>query len=238
MAWELLPENYTDAVWEGLKKYTEVQNGDGTISFLDVTAYSNKEKSFFGAKDANRMNEALNIIMSMVESGTDLYTAFQNYFALQKSLFEGKANETQSGFNDYVDNLKAEGDKEIETIKTDYRNEIDTFEEYQESLFLTWFAFIKGQLGTDVAGNLQNQIFELDSKITETSESTISEHNADVESHLDIRSEMSRINGEVETLKLKFLTNITANQFTVTFETTDGIALDGVYNTARGTIDF
>ena len=79
MAWELLPVNYTDATWSGLKRYTEIQNGDGTVSFQDVTVYSQKENSFFGAKEANRMNEALNTLMSMVESGTDLYTAFQNY---------------------------------------------------------------------------------------------------------------------------------------------------------------
>lgn len=55
MAWTLLPTNYTDAVWDGLKKYSEVNNPDGTVSFRDVTVYTNKEKSFFGAKDANRI---------------------------------------------------------------------------------------------------------------------------------------------------------------------------------------
>ena len=88
MAWVLLPVDYTDAVWAGLKKYTQIDNSDGTVSFQDVTVYTGKEKSFFGAIDANRMNEALNTIMSMLENGTDLYEAFQNYFALQKQLFE------------------------------------------------------------------------------------------------------------------------------------------------------
>ena len=72
MAWPLLPTDYTDAIWSGLKRYTEITNEDGTVSFQDVTQYSNREKSFFGAKDANRMNEALNTIMSMVESGLAL----------------------------------------------------------------------------------------------------------------------------------------------------------------------
>ena len=98
MAWELLPVNYTDATWSGLKRYTEIQNSDGTVSFQDVTVYSQKENSFFGAKEANRMNEALNTLMSMVESGTDLYTAFQNYFNTQKGLFEDTADATQAGF--------------------------------------------------------------------------------------------------------------------------------------------
>lgn len=164
MAWELLPVNYTDAVWSGLKRYNEIQNEDGTVSFQDVTAYSNKENSFFGAKEANRMNEALNTLMSMVENGSDLYGAFQNYFNTQKGLFEDTANTTQKEFETYVDDLKAEGDKEIAAIKTDYRKEITDFETNQEALFNQWFEFVKGQLGTDVAGSLQNQINALDTK--------------------------------------------------------------------------
>lgn len=164
MAWELLPVNYTDATWSGLKRYTEIQNGDGTVSFQDVTVYSQKENSFFGAKEANRMNEALNTLMSMVESGTDLYTAFQNYFNTQKGSFEDTADATQAGFTAYIAKLEAEGDGIVETIKTDYRNEITAFENRQEQLFNTWFEFIKSQLGDDVAGNLQNQIDSLDVK--------------------------------------------------------------------------
>ena len=65
MAWELLPVDYTDAVWAGLKRYNQINNEDGSVSFQDITSYTGKEKSFFGAKDANRMNEALNTIMSI-----------------------------------------------------------------------------------------------------------------------------------------------------------------------------
>lgn len=166
MAWERLPVNYTDAVWSGLKRYSMVNNEDGTVSFQDVTVYSHKENSFFGAKDANRMNEALNTIMSMLENGTDLYTAFQDYFATQKTLFEQTATVTQTGFEEYVADLKAEGDEIIETIKTDYRDEITEFEAAQEQVFNTWFELIKGQLSSDIAGNLQNQITENGERIT------------------------------------------------------------------------
>lgn len=164
MAWELLPVNYTDATWSGLKRYNEIRNSDGTVSFQDVTVYSDKENSFFGAREANRMNEALNTLMSMVENGTDLYTAFQNYFNTQKGLFEDTADATQAGFNAYVEKLEAQGDSIIQSIQTDYRNEITAFENQQEQLFNTWFEFIKNQLGEDVAGNLQNQIDSLDVK--------------------------------------------------------------------------
>lgn len=166
MAWSMLPTNYTDAVWSGLKRYSMVNNEDGTVSFQDVTVYSNKENSFFGARDANRMNEALNTIMSMLENGTDLYTAFQEYFATQKVLFENTADATQTDFEEYVAGLKAEGDQLIETIKTDYRDEITEFEAAQEQVFNTWFELIKGQLSEDVAGNLQNQITYNGERIT------------------------------------------------------------------------
>ena len=92
MSWTLLPTDYTDAVWSGLKKYTQIDNSDGTVSFNDVTTYTNKEKSFFGAKDANRMNQALNYIMSMLENGTNLYEEFQTYFTTQKEQFKSSAD--------------------------------------------------------------------------------------------------------------------------------------------------
>lgn len=62
MNWTPLPTDYTDAVWTGMKKYNMIQNEDDTVSLQDVTVYSNRDKSFFGAKDANQMNSALNEI--------------------------------------------------------------------------------------------------------------------------------------------------------------------------------
>ena len=173
MAWELLPVDYTDAVWSGLKKYSEVSNNDGTVSFQDVTVYTNKEKSFFGAIQANRMNEALNTIMSMVENGTDLYEAFQNYFALQKQLFEGKEISEFNSFVDYTDNLKLQGDEIIATIKTDYRAEMDSYESVQDQIFEAWFQAMKDQLSQDAAGNLQNQCKELDQRLSSIEEMAI-----------------------------------------------------------------
>lgn len=166
MAWELLPVDYTDAVWSGLKKYNMIENSDGTVSFQDVTQYSQKEKSFFGAYEANKMDEALNTLMNMVESGTDLYEAFQNYFAGQKTLFEAEADSKQSDFDEYISGLEAQGDALINTIETDYRNEITQFESTQQQVFTTWFEFIRGQLDEDAAAHLQNEITEIDTKLT------------------------------------------------------------------------
>lgn len=155
MAWELLPVDYTDAVWAGLKRYNQINNEDGSVSFQDITAYTGKEKSFFGAKDANRMNEALNTIMSMVENGTDLYTAFQNYFAEQKTLFEQEADSKATEFDNYTDNLEQE-----------YKVSMAAFESQQQQTYNAWFQAMKDQLSKDAAGNLQNQCTELDERLT------------------------------------------------------------------------
>lgn len=155
MAWELLPVDYTDAVWAGLKRYNQINNEDGSVSFQDITAYTGKEKSFFGAKDANRMNEALNTIMSMVENGTDLYTAFQNYFAEQKTLFEQEADSKATEFDNYTDNLEQ-----------DYKASMAAFESQQQQIYNAWFQAMKDQLSKDAAGNLQNQCTELDERLT------------------------------------------------------------------------
>lgn len=155
MAWELLPVDYTDAVWAGLKRYNQINNEDGSVSFQDITAYTGKEKSFFGAKDANRMNEALNTIMNMVENGTDLYTAFQNYFAEQKTLFEQEADSKATEFDNYTDNLEQE-----------YKVSMAAFESQQQQIYNAWFQAMKDQLSKDAAGNLQNQCTELDERLT------------------------------------------------------------------------
>lgn len=155
MAWELLPVDYTDAVWAGLKRYNQINNEDGSVSFQDITSYTGKEKSFFGAKDANRMNEALNTIMSMVEKGTDLYTAFQNYFAEQKTLFEQEADSKATEFDNYTDNLEQE-----------YKVSMAAFESQQQQIYNAWFQAMKDQLSKDAAGNLQNQCTELDERLT------------------------------------------------------------------------
>lgn len=155
MAWELLPVDYTDAVWAGLKRYNQINNEDGSVSFQDITSYTGKEKSFFGAKDANRMNEALNTIMSIVENGTDLYTAFQNYFAEQKTLFEQEADSKATEFDNYTDNLEQE-----------YKVSMAAFESQQQQIYNAWFQAMKDQLSKDAAGNLQNQCTELDERLT------------------------------------------------------------------------
>ena len=147
MAWELLRVDYTDASWTGLKKYNQISNHDGTVSFQDVTQYSNLDNSFYGARDANRVNEALNTIMSMIEGNNDLYTAFQNYFNTQKSQFRSR------------------GDASISEIENTYRTHMNDYEREQVAAFTTWFNGIKNQLSGNAVGNLQNQVNEVDDRL-------------------------------------------------------------------------
>lgn len=147
MAWELLRVDYTDANWTGLKKYNQISNHDGTVSFQDVTQYSNLDNSFYGARDANRVNEAINTIMSMIEGNNDLYTSFQNYFNTQKSQFRNR------------------GDASISEIENTYRTHMNDYEREQSTAFNTWFNGIKNQLSGNAVGNLQNQVNEVDDRL-------------------------------------------------------------------------
>ena len=58
-----LKTNYVDDVLDSsknqLRKYQQIQNDDGTVSFVDVTEYSTTGTSF-GAKDINDTNAAVN----------------------------------------------------------------------------------------------------------------------------------------------------------------------------------
>lgn len=75
MAWTNLPTNYTDASWSGNRKYQQITNSDGTVSFVDKTVYTNKETSFFGAKDANQTNDGINQAMAQLASMDTAYKA-------------------------------------------------------------------------------------------------------------------------------------------------------------------
>ena len=50
-----LKTDYKDAMFQGNRKYQMIQNEDGTVSFEDVTEYT-QEGDSFGAKDINDTN--------------------------------------------------------------------------------------------------------------------------------------------------------------------------------------
>lgn len=173
MAFELLRTDYVDATFEGLRRYLMSENGDGSVSFHDVTNYTVQEKSFFGAKDANTINTAVNAILAALENGTDLYEVFTQFFELQKALFLEESDAKQGDFADYIAQLIEYMDQKWDELKAEYTGDIQYFKDVQENAFNVWFQMVRDQLTNDVAGHLQTQIGNLDLLDTEDKESLV-----------------------------------------------------------------
>ena len=165
MAWKALKTDYKDMAWSGLKKYTQIDNNDGTLSFQDVTAYTDKEKSFFGAKDANQMNEALNYIMTKLENGTDLYSEFQEFFRSQKERFLASGQATLEELKQAAKMDRDTFEQFIKDLKNQSVARMEIYENQQKAVFELWFKEIKATLSGDVAGNLATKITALEDKI-------------------------------------------------------------------------
>lgn len=83
-----LKTNYVDDVLDTtknqLRKYKQIQNDDGTVSFVDVTEYTQVGTSF-GAKDINDTNAAINDVNGKLANyGNDkkmgkLLSIYDNY---------------------------------------------------------------------------------------------------------------------------------------------------------------
>ena len=113
--WELLPTDYEDVKYEGKKRYDISKNSDGSVCIRDITHYINLEKTFFGAEQANRMNQALNKIMNALEvKKIDLYKEFNDYFIKQQKMFAKKAFEILETFK-----------QEMLTIRKDQKRDFD-----------------------------------------------------------------------------------------------------------------
>lgn len=69
-----LKTNYVDDVLDTtknqLRKYKQIQNDDGTVSFVDVTEYTQVGTSF-GAKDINDTNAAINDVNGNLTYSTE-----------------------------------------------------------------------------------------------------------------------------------------------------------------------
>lgn len=94
MALEKLRTDYTDATFEGLRKYNEVKNEDGTVSFDDVTSYMNKEKAYYTAREVNDGNQKINNVIDALEKAdtelSNLSATIENVEAGQGELDELK----------------------------------------------------------------------------------------------------------------------------------------------------
>ena len=138
MAFELLRTDYVDAVFDGLRRYLVSDNGDGSVSFHDITNYTVKEGAFFGAKDANTINTAVNAILAALENGTDLYEIFTQFFETQKELFKNESDTRQDGFAAYIDELQSYMSAKWDELKTEYTGDIQYFKDVQENAFNVW----------------------------------------------------------------------------------------------------
>lgn len=101
-----LPTNYKEDIFQGNRKYQIVENGDGTVSFIDVTEYS-QEGDTFGAAQINEINtkvnahdDSINSHTSSISSlNTSMNTANTNITNLGRQLRSAGA----SGTNFYFD---------------------------------------------------------------------------------------------------------------------------------------
>ena len=64
MSWVDLPTNFKNLVWSGLKKFNQISNQDGTVSFEDVTVYQDTEGTQMTASQLNQMTGAINDMMN------------------------------------------------------------------------------------------------------------------------------------------------------------------------------
>lgn len=101
-----LPTNYKEDIFQGNRKYQIVENGDGTVSFIDVTEYS-QEGDTFGAAQINEIDTKLNAHDASINSHTSsissldssMNTANTNITNLGRQLRSAGA----SGTNFYFD---------------------------------------------------------------------------------------------------------------------------------------
>lgn len=65
-----LKTDYKDAIFPGNRKYQMIQNEDSTVSFQDVTEYT-QEGDSFGATDINMTNMLVNSSLQVISFDPD-----------------------------------------------------------------------------------------------------------------------------------------------------------------------
>ena len=92
-------------------------------------------------------------VVTDVVNTVDTSTLFAQYMAWY--------NEKTSEFEDNMASKETEFDNTVQTNIEKYKKSMEASEVDLKKEFLIWFESIKGQLSTDAAGNLQNQVDEL-----------------------------------------------------------------------------
>lgn len=85
-----LKTDYKDDVFDGNRKYTQVTNDDGTVSFVDATAYTT-EGDVFGADDINAITKAVNSVAKSVTLSASSWN--NNTYTISDDLITADSNQ-------------------------------------------------------------------------------------------------------------------------------------------------
>jgi len=91
-----LPINYKEDIFTGNRKYRMIENGDGTVSFEDVTEYSQVGDTF-GASQINEIDAEINDIGTDIETINSSITSINNKNNTQDSNITSLGNQLRSG---------------------------------------------------------------------------------------------------------------------------------------------
>lgn len=67
---------------------------------------------------------------------------------------------------------------------------------------------------------------------------SIDKHDNDANAHFSIQNLVTSMNARLSLLELLLNTNVDGNPFKVTFESLDGVHVEGVWNAGRERVDF
>ena len=84
-----LKEDYKDAVFAGLRKYKMLDNGDGTVSPVDMTEYEAAGDKF-GAKDVNAITKTVNATGEIIADDGDEFKPDQKYVIGRIVIYDNK----------------------------------------------------------------------------------------------------------------------------------------------------
>lgn len=79
--------------------------------------------------------------------------------------WEGEWEDWSGAMMSDMDRWANEEKLAFQAFMTEFQNEMNKFEIGSETDFNTWFDHVKGQLSTDVAGNLQNQLDDINKEL-------------------------------------------------------------------------
>ncbi len=84
-----LKEDYKDAVFAGLRKYKMLDNGDGTVSLVDMTECEAAGDKF-GAKDVNAITKTVNATGEIIADDNDGFKPDQKYVIGDIVIYDNK----------------------------------------------------------------------------------------------------------------------------------------------------